>query len=147
MIKETFHCVRLYQPDVEGGTVDIAESEMAWLIEKGMTHHLLPFDKEAKAMMPSLEDMTRGDLRALAEEKGVDYSGMKTEQIRAAVTPKKGAAKKQAAKELATMTLKELQALATDKGIDPEALAKELEVENPSKISKKQLIEAIQAAE
>jgi hypothetical protein len=144
IIKETFHCLRLYPSQEE---VDLAQSEMDRLIEKGMTHHLMPANHEAEEMMPAFEDLTRGDLRALADERGLNYDGLSTEQIRDLVAPKTGAAAKQKDKELATMTLKELQQLTLEKGIDAVALAKKLEVENPDKITKKQLIEAIQAAE
>jgi hypothetical protein len=146
IVKETFQCVRLYQPDVEGGTYDLADSEMALLIEKGMTHHLQPADDAAKELKPTVDEMTRGDLRALADAKGIPY-GLDLEQLRAAVRPKTGSAVKQEAKELRTMTLKEVQQLVLEKGIDAEALAKRMGVENPDKLTKKQLIEAIQAAD
>jgi len=144
IIKETFHCRRLYPGQEE---VDLAQSEMDLLIEKGMTHHLQPANQEAADMMPTLADMTRGDLRAIAEARGMEITGLNLEQLREALSPKKGAEAKQKAKELSTMTLKELQHLAVEKGIDAEDLAKKLELENPDKISKKQLIEAIQAAD
>jgi hypothetical protein len=133
LVRENFHCLRMYEPAGDPGTpgvYQIGDGEMATLIEKGMTHHLQPASEGAKAMMPSIDEMTRGDLRAIAEELAIDYTGMNLEQLRRAVKPKKADTK-----ELASMTLEELQTLAMDKGVDPEGL------------TKKKLIEAIQAAE
>lgn len=82
MVIDRFYMDRLY----EGGEVyNIGEQTLAQIKAKKMTHHIQRLDKKdeevAKAEETNLSKLTLADLRAKAEDLGIDHEGKSKAQL------------------------------------------------------------------
>lgn len=86
MAIDRFYMGQLY----DGGEVyEVSEATLALIKEKKMTHHIQRLDKQdteiEKASAVDLEKTPMPELRAIAEDRGIDHEGLKKAELIAAI--------------------------------------------------------------